>query len=74
MVPMAKKLGRIVTYLKGLLAIKSFNTLITFLARSRDKKNYYIPTTRVPMGTKLGRMITYLTGLLPIKSNDPLIM
>ena len=51
-----------VTFLEGLLTIKSFNALIT--------RSYKV---RVPMAIKLGRMQIYLDGLLSLKSHDPLI-
>ena len=64
---MATKLGRMVSYLYGLLFTKSHNPWSHVFARSRWSM------TTVYMATKLGRMVTYLNGLLPIKSYDPLI-
>ena len=65
---MANKIGRMVTYLDGLLTMKLFNILITW---SCKVKNYYISSTKVPVTTKVDRMITYLDGLLPIKACEP---
>ena len=67
---MVTRPGRMVTYLEGLLTIKSFHCLIIGLQGQGLNKNNYISTTRVFMATKLGRMITYL---LPINSHDSLI-
>ena len=47
-----------VTYLEGLITIKSHNTFFMW---------YYISNTRVLLVIKLGRMVTYLNELLPIK-------
>ena len=49
---MTTKIGRMLTYLEGLLAIKSYNA--------------YMSTARVLMATKLGRMVAYNDGLLSI--------
>ena len=48
---MATKLGTVVTYFVKLLTIKSFDTLIMWLARSRDKN--LISTNRLPIATNL---------------------
>ena len=70
---MATKLGRMVTYLDGLLSIKSHNFRSHGLVRSRDKlKSFYLNTT-VPMATKLGRPVIYLDGILTIMSHDSFI-
>ena len=71
--PMATKLGRMLTYLKGLLTIKSTTPWSRGLAKSHNKRNRYTSTNRAPMATRLGRMVASLDGLLPIKSHDPLI-
>ena len=64
---MATKFGRLVTYLDGLLAINSHNTLIALLARSREKpKAFYISTTTALMATKLDKLVTYRYGLLSV--------
>ena len=65
--PMATKLGRMVTYFEGLLTIKSFNALITW-----SNEKHYISTIRVSMAT-LCRIVIYFDGSLPIKSHDPFI-
>ena len=65
-VPTAIKLGRMVTYLKGILA----------LPRSRDKKTIidnYIYLTSVLIAIKRHTIKFYFDGLLPIHSIDPLI-
>ena len=46
--PMATKLGRMVTDLEGLLHIKSHDTMITVLVRSFHKLNHYISSAIVP--------------------------
>ena len=56
--PMATKFCRMVTYLDGLLSIKSRGCFITCLSRSRDKQIPYTSTTRVSMATKFDRMVT----------------
>ena len=58
-VPIATKLARMVTYLEGLLPIKSRDTLITW-------------SCKITWQTKT--IISHLDGLLPIKSHDSLIM
>lgn len=65
---MASKPGRLVTYLKTLLPIKSHG-----LARLRDKfKTFFILTVLIT--TKLGRIVNYSEGLLAIKLYVTLIM
>ena len=56
---MSTKLGRIVTYLDGLLPIKSHDS--------------FISTIRAFMAAKVRSMVTYPYGLLPIKSQYPLV-
>ena len=65
--PMATKLGRMVTDLEGLLHIKSHDTMITVLLRSFHKLNHYISSAIVPRATKLGRMVAYRKEPLPLK-------
>ena len=52
--PMATKIGMVVTYHEGLPA----------------RLSHYISTVTVSMATKLDRIATYLDGSLPIKSRD----
>ena len=54
-VSMATKLGRMITYLDGILSIKSHNS-----------RSCEISNITVPMTTKLGKMVTHLEGLLTI--------
>ena len=63
---MTTKHGSIVTFLDGLLPIKSHDPFIS-LIRSRDKLKL------VSAANKLGRMVTYLDVLLTIKPDDILI-
>ena len=70
---MATKLGRMITYLIGVLPIKSHGTLIMRTSEITFQKKTTISTVRMPMATKLGRMVTYLNGLAPMKSHHPLI-
>ena len=66
---MTSKRGSMVTYLMGLLTIKSFSTLTTWylITRSVDKRKPIIsPLPECLWATKLSRMITYLDGLLII--------
>ena len=53
---MATKLGRMITYLDGILSIKSHNS-----------RSCEISNITVPMTTKLGKMVTHLEGPLTIK-------
>ena len=55
---MATKLGRIITCLDGLLAVKSYNPLITWCYKITWQNK--ISTTTVPMTTKPGRVVTFL--------------
>ena len=66
--PMATKLGRMVTYLEGLLPIKSHDTLTSWILRDHN-----IFTITVPIATNRGRILTYLEGLAPRKLLDPLV-
>ena len=75
---MATKLGRMVTYLVGLLNIKSFISRLSrfdqvLLQGHVINKNHYISFTTIPLATKLVRMETYHKQLLPIKLLDPLV-
>ena len=70
---MTAKLDRMVTYLEGLVTIKSHNTLITWSCKVTWQENQYISTTNVLMATKLGKMMTYFERLLTIKSFYALI-
>ena len=67
-VPIAIKLGKMVTYLEGLLPIKSHGPFITWSWEITWKKKH-ISTTTVPMATKHGSVTTYLEGLLSTKSH-----
>ena len=69
-VPITTKLGKMVTNLEGLLAIKFFSALISHVT---NKNNYIFPT-RVPIATELGSMRTYLDGILSIKTLAPFHM
>ena len=64
---MATKLGRMVSYLHGLLSTKSHYPWSHIFAR------WHWSMTTLCMVTKLGRMVTYLNGHLPVKPYDPLI-
>ena len=55
---MATKLGRMVTYLEGLLPVTLLDVLVSWsavVAKSRDKLNHFISTSIMLMATKLGR-------------------
>ena len=71
---MAMKLGKMVTYLDGILTIKLQHPDHVILQSQVTNKNHDISTTRVSMTTKLGAMVARLDGLLPIKSYNSLIM
>ena len=71
---MVSKIGRMKSYLVGLLTKTLYNTDHAILQGHMTNNNQYISTIRVPMATRLGRMITFLDGLLSIKSDDPLIL
>ena len=71
MVPIANKLGSgMVTYLEGLLTIKSFNTLIMWSCKVACQTKTNISTTIVHMATKTGRMVIYLERLFTVKSYE----
>ena len=65
-VSMATKRGRMITYLDGLLPIKSLDSLITWSCEITWETKSIILNTTVLMVTKLGRMVTYLQGLLTL--------
>ena len=74
--PIATKLGRVVTYHEGLPPIKSHDPLITWSCKITWQTKFIItPLPKVAMTRKLGRMVTltYLEGLLTIKSHNALI-
>ena len=61
---MTTKLGQVLTYLEGLLAINSHGSWVTWSYEIMSQiKN--ISTTTVPNNTKLGRVLIYIEGLLP---------
>ena len=57
---MANKLGTIVTYVEGLLTIKSFNGLIKWPCKVTWQTETIIFPPRVPTTTKLGRVMKRL--------------
>ena len=64
---MAIKLGRMLTYLEGLLTIELHNNLIKwFLVGHVTNKKLYISTTKVDIATKFGRMVTDFDGFLSV--------
>ena len=64
--PMTTQLGRVVTYIQGLLFIKLHDHLVTWSSRFMlQTKN--IPTATMPMATKFGWVVAYLKRLLPMK-------
>ena len=72
--PFATKLVKVVTYVEGFPAIKSYYHIDHNVLPDHMKNyNYYISCTTMLMVTKLGIIVTYLEGLLPILSKDPLI-
>ena len=57
-VPIAAKLGRIVTYLQDLKTMKSCSIFDHVVLQGHAKnENHYFFTTKVPMATKLGLYI-----------------
>ena len=59
--PMATKLGSMVTYLDWLIPIKSHDTLIACSCKIPSQiKYYYISINTVLMTTKLGKMVDHL--------------
>ena len=72
--PIANKLGKVVTYLEGLFSfqvIQSFDYVV--LQGHETYENHCTSITKVTMATKLGRIVTYFDWPLPIKSHDLLI-
>ena len=71
--PMATKLGRMITYLYGLISIKAHGLLI-MCSRENQVTNWndHISNTTVPMVTKIFKMVTYFKWLPPIKLLNPL--
>ena len=67
-------IGKMVTYLEGILTIKLRHPDHVILQSQVTNKNHDISTTRVSMTTKLGAMVARLDRLLPIKSYNSLIM
>ena len=66
------KLGRVLSYLKGLPPVKSHGSWVKWSCKIMWQiKN--IPTTTEAMVTKFGRAVTYHEGPSLIKSNGPLI-
>ena len=57
------------TYLEGLLFLKSHDPLITWSCKITWQANHSISTTTIPMVAKRGSVVNYLKRLLPIKSN-----
>ena len=72
-VPMATKLDRMVTYLNGLVPVKSHSHLITWFCKITWQTKIIKSSLPLSTASKLDRMITYLDELLPIKSHVPLI-
>ena len=65
LVLIATKLGRVVTYLEGILPIKQHNPLITWSWKiTWETKD--MSSTTVFMATKLATVLSYLEGLLPM--------
>ena len=69
--PIATRLGRVVTYHEGLPTIRLHDHSITCLAKSLEKKK---STARMLTVIKRGRVAIYLEQFLSIKSYNPLIM
>ena len=72
-VPLATKLGRMVTYFERLLTIKLYYTLVTWSCKVCEKQKSLYIHNQGAYGYKIGRMITYLNVYLPIKPHHPLI-
>ena len=70
--PMATKLGRVVTCHEGLTSMKSMTLRSRSPARLRDKLKTYFHCRSVYYH-QTWRELSYLDGLLPIKSPDPFI-
>ena len=71
--PIATKLGRVVTYHKGLPPIKSHDPLITCSFEITWQTGNIISLLHIPTATKLGRMMTYSERLLFITLLNPLL-
>ena len=70
-VPMATKLGRMVTYLEGLLTLWALVPLyLNGLSWSRDKLKIYLYYYTIPMATKFGKVVIYNEELSLIKLLD----
>lgn len=71
--PMATKLGRVMTYREGLLLIKLPGHLITWSCKITWKiRKCFISTITMLTNTKLSSVVAYGERLRPIKSNDHL--
>ena len=66
---MATKIGRMVTYLKGLLSISYPTLWWRSFARSRDKLKPIFSTTAMPIATKRGKLVAYYEPLPPTSSD-----
>ena len=72
--PMTTKLGKMITYLDGLLTKEVHEHLISWSCSMMwSTKTIIIFYIRVLIATKLGRMVTYLERLLTIKSFNTLM-
>ena len=71
--PMATKLGRMVTHRARLQHATSQDPLLSGLVRSLTNYNYYISTATLSMTTKFGRIVTNLEGHLSIMLLDLLV-
>ena len=72
-VPMATKLGKMVTYLEGLLPVKSQDALTTLSWKITWQTKTILFPLLVPMFIKHGRSWNHLEGQLPMESLEPLI-
>ena len=73
-VPMANKIGRMVTNFERLPPIMILYPLVTWSCEIIwQTTKHYISTTLVPMITKLGRMVTNFQGLLTLMLLHPLV-
>ena len=68
---MTSKLGRMVTYLDGLLPIKSGDPLIAWPCETMRLAKTIVSSQS--MSTKLGRIVTYLQDLINIMLIYPLV-
>ena len=72
---MVTKLGRVVSYLEGLLSIELLdNFYYVVLQNHVTQKNHYTSIATVFMATKFDRTVTYLKGLMHIKLSNSLAM